>query len=90
MSLAGLISTGARTYLKTRTKSQVIYNHFFDNLLLEILGEYVQLGIVVKQPNSTISETGFSHEQYSFRTGTNDVHLNEQYFSKIIREILED
>ena len=39
-------------------------------------------GIIICQPVSSISDTGFSYDRYAFKPGTNDVHLNEEYFKE--------
>ena len=73
-----------------RSRSQVVYNNYVDNLLEDILGGYIQSGIVLTQPNTTISDTGFTHDRYAFMTGTDDIHLNESYYKEFIANALPD
>ena len=77
-----------REYLKS--KSQVVYNSYADDVLNDILGEFIQAGIVITQPNTTISNSGFSHDKYAFMTGTDDVHLSESYFKMLINNVLPE
>lgn len=74
------------TYVNS--KSQVLYNQLFDNLLEKVLGEHIRSGIIITQPKCSISETGFSYDKYAFRIGTNDVHLSENYFCEVIEKVL--
>ncbi|WP_250398773.1 GSCFA domain-containing protein [Synechococcus sp. MU1648] len=68
--------------------SQIVYNTYFNELLDRILGDYIKAGIVLAQPSTSISDTGFSLDKYAIRVGTDDVHLNEDYFRESIPNIL--
>ena len=72
------------------SKSQVVYNTYFNDLLEHILGEYIESGIVLPQPTASITDAGFSLDRYAIRIGTDDVHLNEDYFRESIPKVLSD
>ena len=67
-----------------KSKSQVLYNKVFNDFINNMMGEYIDAGIIITQPMSTITEFGFSDDQYSFKQGSNDVHLNERYYAQLV------
>ena len=74
--------------LYLNSNSQKVYNAYFNDLLDNILGDYIKAGIIVPQPSASISGTGFTLDKYAIKAGTDDVHLNEDYFRKSIPNIL--
>ena len=60
------------------------YGINFNDFLNNMMGEYIDAGIIITQPMSTITEFGFSDDQYSFKQGSNDVHLNERYYAQLV------
>ena len=74
--------------LYLNSKSQLVYNTYFNELLNNNLGDFIRAGIVIPQASTSISGTGFSLDKYAIRAGTDDVHLNEEYFQESIPNIL--
>lgn len=73
------------------SNSQKIYNIFFNELLFDVLGKFIDKKIIIIQPPTTITESGFSCDKYAFKKDSNDVHLNESFYKLLLKrqELME-